>query len=84
MTPNEPSGLPTARTTLQARSWDLSLHCRSCLQSRNADLQALVDAGNGDVPLVHLRFRCSYCGHRGVDALVMPKERVLGPRGWSH
>jgi hypothetical protein len=36
------------------------------------------------VPLVHLRFRCSYCGHRGVDALVMPKERALGPCGWSH
>jgi hypothetical protein len=55
------------------------------LRSRNADLQALVDAGNGDdVPLVQLRFRCSYCGHRDVDVLVVPKERVLGPRGWSH
>ena len=76
--------LPTARTTLQARHVDLRLTCRSCRRSRNADLQALVDAGNGDVPLVQLRFRCSYCGHRSVDALVVPKERTLGPRGWSH
>jgi hypothetical protein len=76
--------LPTARTTLQASYVALRLTCRSCLRSRNADLQALVDAGNGDVPLVQLRFRCSYCGHRNVDVLVVPKERVLGPRGWSH
>jgi hypothetical protein len=48
---------------------------------RNVDLQALVDAGKGgDVPLFHLRFRCSYCGHRGCDALVS-KKRVMGPRG---
>jgi hypothetical protein len=69
------------RCTLRARYVDLSLHCRSCLRSRNADLQALVDAGRGDVPLIQLRFRCSYCGHRNIDALVTPKERVLGPAG---
>jgi hypothetical protein len=27
----------------------LSLHCRSCLRSRTAGLQAIVDAGKGDV-----------------------------------
>jgi hypothetical protein len=78
------NALPTARTTLQARYVHLRLTCRSCLRSRNADLQALVNAGNGDVPLVHLRFRCSYCGHRSVDALVVPRESELGPPGWSH
>ena len=78
------TGLPTARTTLQARYVDLRLTCCSCLRSGSADLQALVDAGNGDVPLIQLRFRCSYCGHRDVDALVVPKERVLGPRGWPY
>jgi len=74
-------GLPTARTTLQARYVELSLHCRSGLRSRTAGLQALIDDGRGVVPLIHLRFRCSYCGHRNIDALVTPKERVLGPAG---
>jgi hypothetical protein len=75
--------LPTARTTLQAQYADLQVKCRSCMRMRNVDLQALVDAGKGDVPLIRLRFRCSYCGRRGCDALVMPKERVLGPAGWT-
>ncbi len=73
--------LPTARTTLRARYVDLSLHCRSCLRSRTADMQALIDDGRGDVPLIHLRFRCSYCGHRNIDVQVTPRERVLGPAG---
>jgi hypothetical protein len=47
--------------------------------ARNVDLQALIDAGKGDVPLIHLQFRCSYCGHRGCDALVVPKERERQP-----
>jgi hypothetical protein len=45
--------LPTARTTLRARYVDLSLHCRSYLQSLTADLH--LTAGRGDVPLIHLR-----------------------------
>ena len=49
------------------------------MRMRNVDLQALIDAGKGDVPLFHLRFRCSCCGHRGCDALVVPKERVPYP-----
>jgi hypothetical protein len=71
--------VPTPRSTLAARCVDLQVKCRSCLRMRNVDLQALIDAGKGDVPLVHLRFRCSYCGHRGCDALVVPKERVPQP-----
>jgi hypothetical protein len=58
--------LPTARTTLKARYVDLQMKCCSCMRLRNVDLQALVDAGD-DVPLFHLRFRCSYCGHRPGD-----------------
>jgi transposase-like protein len=72
--------LPTAKTTLKARNVDLQVKCPSCMRMHNVDLQALVDAGKGDVPLFHLRFRCSYCGHRNIDALVTPKERVLGPQ----
>jgi hypothetical protein len=68
--------LPTPRSTLAARYVDLQVKCRSCPRMRNMELQALIDAGKGDVPLVHLRFRCSYCGHGGYDALVVPKERA--------
>jgi hypothetical protein len=31
--------------------------CKSCRHQRDADLQALVDAGSGDVPLIHLRLQ---------------------------
>ena len=41
---------PGLRCSTARRS--ASLTCRSCLRSRNADLQALAGAGNGDVPLV--------------------------------
>jgi hypothetical protein len=66
--------LPTARTTLGARYVRLSLHCGSCGRSRDADLQGLIDAGRGDVPLVNLRFRCSFAATAGST-----KDRVLGP-----
>jgi hypothetical protein len=36
--------------------------CKSCRHQADADLQALVDAGHGDVPLPELRFRYSRCG----------------------
>jgi hypothetical protein len=49
--------LPTARTTLLTGYVRLLLACRSCLRSRDADLQGLIDAGRGDVPLVNLKFR---------------------------
>jgi hypothetical protein len=31
------------------------------------------DGGHGDVPLVNLKFRCSYCGHREIDAVITPR-----------
>jgi hypothetical protein len=37
------------------------LTCRSCQQQRDADLQALIDSGRGDVPLAQLHWRCSRC-----------------------
>jgi hypothetical protein len=32
---------------------------KSCRHQTDANLQAIVDAGRGDVPLTELRFRCS-------------------------
>jgi hypothetical protein len=49
--------LPTPRTTLQSHYVCVLVWCKSCRHQRDADLQALVDAGRGDVPLVNLRFR---------------------------
>jgi Zn finger protein HypA/HybF involved in hydrogenase expression len=56
--------LPTPRTTLRTGYVRVRVWCKSCRRQRDADLQALVDAGRGDVPLVEMRFRCSNCGSR--------------------
>jgi hypothetical protein len=53
--------------------------CRSCRRRRDADLQALVNAGRGDVPLIHLRFRCSNCGSQLTDFVVTSRDE---PRPW--
>jgi hypothetical protein len=49
--PPDTHELPTPRSTLQARSLAVLLTCRSCYRSREADLEGLVAAGRGDVPL---------------------------------
>jgi hypothetical protein len=79
--PDDDNDLPTARTTLQTGYVRLLLTCRSCLRSRDADLQGLTNAGRGDVPLVNLRFRCSYCGHREIDAVIASKDSAKRPFG---
>ena len=56
-----PDDLPTARAMLPQSAWlCLLVWCRSCHHQAPADLEALVDAGRGDVPLVELRFRCTH------------------------
>jgi hypothetical protein len=64
------AGLPTARTTLKARYVRVLLTCWSCKHQRNADLQALIDAGRGDIPLVRLQWRCSECRSTRIDMVV--------------
>ena len=75
--PDEHHELPTPRTTLAARYVRVLLTCRSCQQQRDADLQALIDSGRGDVPLRSLRWKCARCGHRGIDMVVTSQARVL-------
>ena len=53
--------------------------CKSCRHRRDADLQALVDAGRGDVPLARLRFRCSNCSSQLTDFVVTSRDE---PRPW--
>ena len=45
--------LPTLRTTLRARYVRVLVWCKACRHQRDADLQALIDAGRGDVARLH-------------------------------
>ena len=72
--------LPTPRTTLRARYVRVLVWCKACRHQRDADLQGLVDAGRGDVPLVELRFRCSNCGSGLTDFVVTSAEATGRPR----
>jgi hypothetical protein len=66
--------LPTPRTTLQSRYVRVLVWCTSCRLQRDADLQTLIDAGKGDVPLINLKFRCSNCGSRLSDFVCTSKD----------
>ena len=61
-------GLPTPRTTLrggyEVLMWGGGLH------QAFADLQAIIDPGRGDAPLIRLRYRCSKCGGKNTDWVV--------------
>ena len=35
--------------------------CKACRHSGNADLDALIRSGKGDIPLVRLMWRCGHC-----------------------
>jgi hypothetical protein len=50
-----------------------------CQHQAEANLQALIDAGRGDVPLIHLRFRCSICGSDRTDFVVTSRDN---PQPW--
>ena len=69
------TALPTARSMLPNDSWlCLSVRCRGCLHQALAELQAIVDAGRGDVPLKDLRFRCTECGNSRTSAVVTSRD----------
>jgi hypothetical protein len=68
--------LPTARTTLRSRYVQVLVWCKACRHQAEANLQALVDAGRGDVPLIHLRFRCTNCGSRLTGWIVTSRDQV--------
>jgi len=46
-----------------------------------ADLQAIVDGGQGDRPLKDLKLRCAHCGSRRTDDVMMAKGGV-GVQPW--
>jgi hypothetical protein len=71
--------LPTPRTTLHAEYVRVHLSCRACQRQRDADLQALVGAGRGDVPLVELRWRCGECHSARIDMVCLSKDSSVVP-----
>ena len=81
-------GLPTPRTTLRTNHVTLLVWCKGVSDQADARLQRLVEAGRGDVPLIHLKFRCSNCGSDRTDwaitgrgaATVQPWQRSA--QGW--
>jgi hypothetical protein len=57
--------------------------CRGgCLRGRAADLQAIIEAGQGDKPVKDLKFRCTQCGSRRTDFVVMSKDSLRVAR-WN-
>jgi len=46
-----------------------------------ADLQAIIDAGQGDKPIKDLKFRCAKCGSRRTDFVVMSRD-ALAVQPW--
>jgi hypothetical protein len=66
--------LPTARSILPQTYLCLWVRCRGgCLHGRPADLQAIIDAGQGDKQEKDLKFRCTKCGSRLTDFVVMSR-----------
>jgi hypothetical protein len=62
--------LPTPRSTLRSggiiRVW-----CKAgCHHQVDLDPQRLIDLGRGDVPLIHLRYRCDRCGSTHTDWVI--------------
>jgi hypothetical protein len=55
--------------------------CRAGEAASAADLQAIIDAGQGDKPIKDLKFRCTKCGSRRTDFVVMSRD-ALAVQPW--
>ena len=74
------NGLPTPRTTLRACYVRLLVWCKGgCQHQAEADLQALIDAGEGRRAADPARFRCSNCGSDRTDFVVTSRDN---PQPW--
>jgi hypothetical protein len=75
--PSATDDLPTARskapTGLRIHVW-----CKACRHSGNADLDALIHAGKGDIPLVRLKWQCANRRSGMTDFVVTGAH--FGPR----
>jgi len=55
--------------------------CKACHHQAPADLQAIIDAGRGDVPVKDLKFRCTSCSSALTDFVIMSRD-ALGVQPW--
>ena len=77
-----PHDLPTARSMLPNDSWlCVFVWCKACHHQAPADLQAIIDAGRGDVPVKDLKFRCTSCSSALTDFVIMSRD-ALGVQPW--
>jgi uncharacterized protein (UPF0212 family) len=66
---------PTARDYVNVHRVDAV--CPHCDRWTKLDLAALVAAGQGDVPLIHLPLRCCACGRTGHQIKVSGRSYGL-------
>ena len=71
--------LPTPRS-ISRTGYRVHVWCKACRRAKDADLAALIDAGQGDVPLVRLRWRCGNCGSRLTYTKAGYSSRRSAPR----
>jgi hypothetical protein len=69
--------LPTART-MAPTGFRVHVWCKACRHSLDADLDALIGSGKGDVPLVQLKWQCARCRSGLTDFVVSGAH--FGPR----
>jgi hypothetical protein len=71
--------LPTARDYVNVHRVDgVCLHCD---RWQELDLAAIIAAGQGDLPLIHLPLRCSACGRTGHRVKVSGRSYGLAESG---
>jgi len=75
----ETDGLLTPRTALRTGYVRVLVFCNSCRHQVDADLDALVKSGQGDVSLTELQFRCLQCGTDRTDFVVTSQDN---PQLW--
>lgn len=64
-------GLPTPRSMQRAGGGCIRVWCKAgCQHQADLDPQEIIDLGRGDVPLVHLRYRCMKCGSSRTDWVI--------------
>ena len=57
--------------------------CRACYHQAPADLQAIIDAGQGDKPIKDLRFRCTKCRSSLTNSVVMARDTLRVQPGFQ-
>ncbi len=62
---------------LHSHNYTLALYCLSCDRWGQANLDRLIQIGQGDKPVTEARFRCRDCGET-VEKQVRPPVPLLG------